>query len=274
MKNSIIAIALASGFATGANAALLVGVTGTNNLVTFDSNSPGSYVSNNPISGTQNGNFITNIAYNRDNGLHYGLDTSANLYSISLSGSASLIASTLALSSFDAGFGYDPSSGKLVFAGSTAAEFATFATDGSGLASSTSAFAPGDANFSSTPSLFGFAVDPVFFETYVLDSELDILGQYFDPAFAELFTVGSLGLDVTGVGEITVLADGSAFAALSTDGSTTELYSINTGSGAASLIGGFSDDGVVSLAAVPEPSVSVLAGLAASLMAFRRRRNF
>jgi hypothetical protein len=273
MKKTVIALALASGLATGANAALLIGVTGTNDLVTFNSNAPGSYVSSVPITGTLNGNFITNIAYNSDNGLHYGLDTSANLYQISTGGAAIPLANSLALGSFDAGFDYDPSSGKLVFAAQSGATISTFGTDGSGLATSAITYGVGDPNSAATPSLYGFAVDPVFYETYVLDNALGVLGRIIDPGFGEIFTVGSLGVSVTSVGGITSDADGNFFAALSTDGLTTGLYSINTATGAATSLGGFSDDGVVTLAAVPEPSVSVLAGLAASLMAFRRRRS-
>ena len=269
MKSTIIALALA----TGAHGALLVGVTGTNNLVTFDSNAPGTYVSNNPITGTQNGNFITNIAYNSDNGRHYGLDTSANLYTISNTGSATFVAGSLALGSFDAGFDYDGSTGKLVFASQSGASVSLLGTDGSGLMTSSIAYASGDVNASATPSLFGIAVDPVFYETYVLDEALDALGRVIDPSFSEIFTVGSLGIDVTSVGGMAIDAEGNVFAALSTDGLTTGLYSINTATGAATSLGAFSDGGVVSLAAVPEPSVSILAGLAGSLMAFRRRRN-
>ncbi len=273
MKTKLCAFVLAGGLATSAHAAILAGVTGTNNLVTFNSNSPGTYISSNPITGTANGNFITNIAFNSDNGLHYGLDTSANLYRISTNGAAISIVSSLALGSFDAGFDYDPSSGNLVFASLSGASTSVLSPDGSGLMTNSIAYGLGDTNSSATPNLFGIAVDPVFFETYTLDSALGVLGKIIDPAFAEIFTVGSLGLNVTSVGGFASDADGNFFAALSTDGLTTGLYSINTTTGAASSIGSFSDDGVVTLAAVPEPSVSLLAGLAASLMAFRRRRS-
>ncbi|MFD2255714.1 DUF4394 domain-containing protein [Luteolibacter algae] len=273
MKTYIIAFALAAGIATGAHGALLTGVTGTNNLVTFDSSAPGSYLSSTPISGTQNGNSITNLAYNSDNGKHYGLDTSANLYEIGQNGAAVLISGPLPLSSFDAGFGYDGSSGKLVFAAQSGAGMSSFNLSGAGLGTVTAGYGIGDINEGATPSLFGFAVDPIFFEAFVLDDQLDTLGRFFDPALSEIFTVGSLGIDVTGLGELEVLDDGSIFAVLSTDGFTTGLYSINGTTGAATSIGSFADGGVVTFSAVPEPSVSVLAALAGSLMAFRRRRN-
>lgn len=272
MKKSIITLALVSGFATGANAALLVGVTGTNNLVTFDSNTPGSYVSSNPITGTQNGNFITDIAYNSDNGKHYGLDTSANLYELALGGSASLVASSLPLASFDAGFAYDPSTGKLAFAAFSGAVLSTLNVDGSGLSSGSFTYGIGDTNEAMNPAIFGLAVDPDFYEAFTLDADLNTLGRFFDPGLSELFTIGSLGLDVTALGDLTIDSNGNAFAALSTDGITTSLYSINTGTGAASLVGGFSDDGVVALA-VPEPSTSLLAAITGSLMVLRRRRT-
>ncbi len=149
-----------------------------------------------------------------------------------------------------------------MFASLSDASVSLFGTDGSGLMTGPITYASGDMNASATPSLFGIAVDPMFFETYVLDEALDVFGRIIDPSFGEVFTVGSLGIDVTSVGGMAIDADGNVFAALSTDGFTTGLYSINTASGAATSLGAFSGGGVVSLAAVPEPSVSVLAGLA------------
>lgn len=273
MKTKLFALVLFSGLAVGAHAALLTGVTGTNNLVTFDSNSPDSYLSSNIITGTMNGNFITNIAYNSDNGLHYGLDTSANLYQISASGAATSIASSLALGSFDAGYDYDPSSGKLVFSSQSGSNISVFGINGTGLSTSPITYGALDPNASATPSLFGLAIDQVYFETYVIDNALGTLGRIIDPSFSEVFTVGSLGLTVTSLGELAFDSAGNLFAALSTDGLSTSLYSINTTTGAASSLGSFADDGVVSFSAVPEPSVSLLAGLAASLMVLRRRRQ-
>lgn len=264
MKTAFIALFTAA----GAHGALLVGVTGTNNLVTFDSDAPGTYVSNTQIINTQNGQFITNIAYDGDTGIHYGLDTSANFYRISLDGTATLVASSLALSSFDAGFGYDPLTGKLVFASSA---ISTFETDGSMLATSSIAFGAGDMNAGTAPDLFGFAVDPFNFETYVLDANLGVLGRIFDPSFSEIFTVGSIGFPVSAVGDLAFDGNGNLFAALSDDGFTTSLFSINTATGQASALGSFADGGVVTLA-IPEPSVSFLALLALGSAAGIRRR--
>ena len=103
----------------------------------------------------------------------------------------------------------------------------------------------------------------------MLDSDLDTLAQSFTPDLSELFSVGSLGLDVTSFGGLVVDFDGNLFASLSVDGLESSLYSINPLTGAATPVGVFGTG--ISSIAVPEPSAALLGGL--GLLALLRRRR-
>ncbi len=100
------------------------------------------------------------------------------------------------------------------------------------------AFAPGgfDARMSYDP--VGF--DPDFGTAYYLDSVTGSLAQGIDPASGELFTIGSLNTPVTGLGGLTVDFDGNLWAALSGDGLTSALYSVDPDGGEAISAGNFS----------------------------------
>jgi hypothetical protein len=67
--------------------------------------------------------------------------------------------------------------------------------------------------------------------------------------------------------------DGILWGSLSTDGETSSLFTLNTSTGAASLVGGFGAGvGSHSLAAVPEPSRALFLGMACIGVIARRRR--
>lgn len=253
------------------HAGVLAGVTGDNEIVTFDTSNPGTYLSSSPISGTLSGNSIFDLTYNSDNSTFYGLDTSANLYSLSLDGNASLIAPSIGVSSFDAGFAYDPALDALIFLGATGSELAIIGLDGMIQSSGTLSIGAGDVNEGTAPSISALGIDPVFAEAFMIDAQLDVLLRSFDPTFGEAFTVGALGIDVTAVGDLTVDPDGNAFAVLSTDGFSTDLYSIDTATGAATNQGSFPGTGLVAVT-VPEPSSSLFL-VFGGLLLFRRNRK-
>ncbi len=271
MKLRILSAFTVLALSAAAPAAIFMGVTDENNLISFDTANPGAVLSSVPVSGLVNPlDSLLNLTYNAADGKLYGLDSSANFYQVNFDGSTVLLNNTFAPTGFSGGLSYDSFSGDLVF-GSITAEHFTLSTAGAATANPDFVYADGDPFEMSSPSVFAIGLDPVTGEAFFIDNLTGSLARSYDPALSEWFTVGDLGLDVTSYGALAIDEDGNLFASLSVDGLNSALYSINPSTGAATLIGGFSG-GVSGLAAVPEPSAALLGGLGA-LALFRRRRS-
>jgi len=281
MIRPLLTAAFCAAFTVPATAATLFGVTTDNRLVSFDTAAPSTFLTDFTITGLKQSDGVTadpgasllNLTYHASSGLHYGLDSNANFYSVSKAGVATIINNTFSPTGFAAGFAYDPFSDKMLFASDTA-ENVLFATDGSRTTNPALAFGLGDANNGTAPKIFGAGIDADFGNAYFVDADLDILINSIDPNFSELFTVGALGINATSFGGLVVDTDGILWGALSTDGLTSSLFSINTSTGAATSIGNFGAGvGIQSIAAVPEPSRALFLGMAFAGLAFRRRRS-
>jgi len=251
------------------SAAVLTGVTVDNQLVSFDTSAPGTFLSSVPISGLVDPlGSIVNLTYHYGNGKYYGLDNSANFYEVNSNGSTILLNNTFAPTGFSGGLTYDTFTDNLIF-GSINAENFTLTAAGTATANADFAYAIGDANEGAIPTIFALGFDPITGEAFFLDSETNTLSLSVDPGLAELFTIGDLGIDVTSFGALVVDEDGNLFASLSTDALTSGLYSIDKQTGQATLIGDMPAG--VSALAIPEPTTALLAGLG-SLVLLRRRR--
>jgi hypothetical protein len=281
MIRSLFFVTACSLAALQVNAATFMGVTTDNRLVSFDTAAPSTFLSDFAITGLKMSDGITadpgatllNLAYHATSDMHFGIDSNANFYSVGRNGVATIIDNTFSPTGFAAGFAYDPFTEKMLFA-NDAAENVLFATDGTRTTNPALVFGVGDANFGTAPKIFGAGIDPDFGNAFFVDAELDILINSLDPNFSELFTVGSLGLNVASFGGLVVDADGILWGSLSTDGLTSSLFSINTTTGAATSIGGFGAGvGIQSVAAVPEPSRAIFLGMACAGLIFRRRRS-
>lgn len=279
MKKAILLVAAVAALLGPAHAVTFVGATANNELVTFDSASPGSIVSRVSITGLVGADGVTldpgatlvNLSFNPADGLHYGLDSNANFYRVSLDGSVTLVSNAFNPTAFTAGFAYDPFTNRFLFA-SEDGESVLLSTSGSTTANPTLKYATGDVNAAFTPQVFALGIDAVTGQSYFLDANRGVLAISVDPNFSELFTVGSLGGSFAAFGGAVVDEDGFLYASLSTDGLTSGLYSIDTSTGAATLVGSLGE-GVYSLAAVPEPGTIALIGIGlAGALIFRRRR--
>lgn len=263
-------LALASiGLTLTSPATVLTGVTADNHLVSFDTASPGTFLSSVPISGLADPlASIVNLTYHAGNGKLYGLDTNANFYEVNRDGSTVLLNDSFAPTGFSGGLSYDSFTGDLVF-GSINAEHFTLSTAGLATSNPDFVYGAGDPNAALSPSVFAIGLDPLTGEAFFLDHLTGTLSQSFDPGLAELFTIGSLGVNVTSFGALTVDEDGNLFASLSTDALTSGLYRIDKATGTATLLGNFNNG--VSAITIPEPSAALLGGLGL-LAIFRRRR--
>ncbi len=254
-------------------------VTADNRLITFDLSNPANTLSQIAITGLVTSDGTTadpsgtlfELALDSETGIFYGLDGNANFYSLDVgTGAATLVSSTFSPTGFDAGLDYDPFTSALRFV-SDAAENVVITTAGVPTTLAPTVYGVGDPNVLAAPTFVGLAIDPDFGTTYSIDSTLGILAQSFDPGLGEFFTVGSLGLSITGYASLTIL-DGSLFAALSTDGFNSSLYSIDSLTGSATKIGDFAG-GINALVAVPEPAAFLVIFPIAACIFLKRRKT-
>lgn len=277
MKKTILLGTLATfGLLSAASATSVFGVTTDNRLVSFDSADPATFTSSVTITGLIGADGVTpnpdgsilNLAYNPLDSRLYGIDNNANFYQIGGGGVATLITSGFSPAGFSAGFAYDPFNNNFVFADDAAGNY-SITTDGAVTTNPDFTYAGGG-----TPSIFGLGIDPFLSTVFALDANNDSLSTSTDPLFptnSELNIVGSLGIDVASFGGLTVDENGNLLAALSEDGLTSGLYSIDPNTGAATALGNFGGAGLLSIA-VPEPAAAILGSLGA-LILLRRRRN-
>jgi hypothetical protein len=246
--------------ASSAHAELIYGINGANQLIGFDSAAPNTILSTVNIAGAS----ILNIDFNAS-GVLYGLSDNNELYTINLgTGATSLVGSPAITGGFDYGFDVSASGIRVV-------------TDAGGNFRVNPANGALTIDTGSTLSLVGSASQ--FGITYGIDANLDILTRTLDPNSGVYETVGSLGLDVTGLLGFDISdSTGIAYVSLSEDGFTSQLYTINLLTGAVSEIGGIGSVGgdttldIATFAAIPEPGTALF-GFALGGLAFLRRRH-
>ncbi|MFC7336548.1 DUF4394 domain-containing protein [Haloferula chungangensis] len=258
------------------SAATFWGVTDGNNLVSFDSANPGTFLTTTSISGLVASDGVTadpyasivNLSYNPATGRFTGIDTNANIYQVAQTGDAVLLSNVFAPAGYDAGLAYDSFTGGFMYADDAGDRFNI---NNAGVASSVGSayYATGDINELTAPSISGLAIDPDFGTAFFLDASLGIIAQALDPDALELFTLGDLGVSITSYGDLGFDLDGNLYASLSTDGLSSGFYAIDQLNGSASLIGSFGQ-GVTTIT-IPEPS-STLLGAFGIMFLLRRRR--
>lgn len=243
--------------ATSAQAEIIYGINGANQLIGFDSANPNSILSTVNISAPG----MLNIDFD-SSGVLYGLNGDNELYTINLAtGAASFVGSTGISGGFDYGFDVSASGIRVV-------------TDAGGNFRVNPANGALTTDTGSTLSLVGAATR--FGITYGIDANLDILTRTLDPNSGVYETVGSLGLDVTGLLGFDISDSGIAYVSLSEDGFTSQLYTINLLTGAVSEVGGIGSLGgdttldIATFAPIPEPGTALF-GLALGGLAFLRR---
>jgi Domain of unknown function (DUF4394)/Calx-beta domain len=259
----------------------LLGLTSANELVTFDSNTPGTFSSTTAVTGLQAGESLLGIDFRPANGLLYGVGSTGRLYTINpATGAATQVGpGTFAVPLSGTAFGVDfnPAVDRLRVVSDADLNLrinpdTAAVVDGDPNTAGTQpdtplAYTAGEANTGQNPNVVGEAYTNNFAGTtsttlYGIDSNLDLLvlqgspgGAPTSPNSGQLFTVGPLGVNTSDLVGFDIAADGTAFAALTVNG-VSGLYAINLTTGAAALVANFTGPGTVrGLTAIPPQTV-------------------
>jgi hypothetical protein len=237
------------GRAADARAAeLFHGVDAQNRLVTFDGGSP-TFVVRNPITGLQTGEQVVGLDVRPAGRQLFAVGSTSRLYRIDpASGAATAVAATpfappLAGTSF--GFDFNPTVDRIRLTADSGQNLrlhpdtgATAAVDGP------LAYAAGGPGAGTTPRIVASAYTnsvpgATTTQLFNLDAARDALVLQNPPNNGTLVNVGSLGIDVgDNTGFDISAVDGVAYAAVQLGQSrSSQLYAVNLGTGAATLVG-------------------------------------
>lgn len=269
---------------TAAHATPITVVTVANNLVTFDSTTPGTVSAPLAITGLQPAENLLGIDFRPANGMLYGLGSTSRLYTINpTTGAATQVgaAGAFALSGTAFGFDFNPTVDRIRETSDADQNLRLNPNDGT-LAGTDGALNPGN------PTIVGSAytnnvAGALTTTLYGIDSNLDQLFVQNPPNNGTLTMVGPLGFNTSDfVGFDISGVTGVAYASLTAPGAaSSSLYTINLTTGAATLIGtiggGAPVTGLATAAApVPEPGTMVLmvSGMGMGmLMVWKKKRG-
>jgi hypothetical protein len=237
---------------TSSRAEPVVALTSGNRLLFFDSATPGTVTKLITIN-TVGSETLVGIDFRPATGDLFAFGPSGRLYVLNLtSGAATTPAGTATgLAGTRFGFDFNPTVDRIRVVNDADQNVRLHPDTGAIAGTDTTlAFAATDVNTGANPNVVAVAYTNNFAGAgatvlYDIDSNLNALLVQSNPNGGILNTVGPLGVDTTdNVGFDISARTGVAFASL-TVGTTTGLYTINLGSGAATLVGTIADASIL-----------------------------
>lgn len=230
----------------------VVALTSGNRLLFFDSATPGTVTKLITIN-TVGNETLVGIDFRPATGDLYAFGPSGRLYVLNLTSNAATTPAGTAtgLAGTRFGFDFNPTVDRIRVVNENDQNVRLHPDTGAIAGTdNTLAFAATDVNTGANPNVVAVAYTNNFAGAgatvlYDIDSSLNALLVQSNPNGGTLNTVGPLGVDTTdNVGFDISARTGVAFASL-TVGTTTGLYTINLGSGAATLVGTIADAGIL-----------------------------
>ncbi len=273
-----------------ASAEQIIGLTTANQLVIFDSATPGTSSAAVGITGLAAGESLLGIDLRPATGAIYGLGSAGNLYTLNTSTGSATFVSLLSADASDAtspyaglsgtafGIDFNPVVDRLRIVSTSGQNLRVNVSTGATLTDGAlnvpaGGQAPGVAAVAYSNNDNNPATSTTLFD---IGSATDALYTQNPPNDGTLVLLGALGVNTTDVAGFDISgATGAAFASLTSPNGSSGLYGINLATGAASLIGATSSSlrDITVAAPIPEPQTYalMLAGLAAVGFAARRR---
>jgi hypothetical protein len=253
---------------------LIYAVNQNNDLFSFRSDAPGTYLSWTAIGGLQAGEEIRGLDY--WNGTIYGLGSLSRLYTINpVTGAATPVGTGFGVLLSGGTFGVDNGPSGLRVVSGLGQSLLVDRTTGLASVEPSLSYVSGGA----APRVDALAFDSATGRWYAGDTLQNILTS-FDPATGQLTPIGAAGIDIARYNGLDISPFTSTMyldsPAASSDPQA-NLYVISPATGMAILVGQIGSPGdnilVRGLTVVPEPSTLVLLALGAVGLLFARRRQ-
>lgn len=263
----LVAASLAA--ASGAQAVTMVGLTISNKLVTFDSGNPGFILSATPVTGMGMMENLLAIDYRPATGQLYGLGSMNRLYMVNpTTGAVTILGGGFAATLSGTAFGLDfnPAVDRVRVVSDMGQNLRLHPDTGALVSADTAiAYAATDVNSTRTPKVGAVAYTNSYAGSttttlYAIDVAQAVLVtqggplQNPSPNGGQLFTIGSLGVTPLGPVGFDITPSNVAYASITTSATTSSLFKINLGTGAATKIGDIGGGELIRDIAVTLPS--------------------
>jgi hypothetical protein len=230
----LLGVLLSAGFvnAQTTTPSTVFGLNASNQIVRFNTTTPGTVTVVATITGLQSGETILATDFRPATGQLFALGSSSRLYTINLvTGAATQVgaAGAFTLSGTEFGFDFNPAVDRIRVISNTGQNLRLNPNDGTAIVDGTLNPATTGATGAAYNNNFAGTTTTTLF---VIDTVADALFRQDPPNAGTLVRIGALGVDASGPVTFDIDANGTAFATFVVGG-VTRLYTINLATGAA-----------------------------------------